>query len=111
MKKRSSSFYLALALLLLPALAMAAPPAPVLVEQAPACGQLASPAAAPDAGAPALQPALGLSPLDGALAMAGNCCDSLRRQCEANCRNKGGISEFNCFPDSCMASCICNVFP
>jgi hypothetical protein len=41
-----------------------------------------------------------------------NCCENLFRQCEqVICRDKGGVFEFNCNPDTCQASCICNVFP
>jgi hypothetical protein len=103
---KTRTLHLTLAILLVPVLALAAgPPEPAA---APACGQLAvqiTPAPAPEE-------ALALSPRDGVIAMAGpNCCHSLQQQCAANCRNKGGISEFNCFPESCTASCLCNVFP
>ena len=95
------------AVLLLPVLALASGPAQPAA--APSCAELASPLATP--APPAADGAVSLSPLDGALAMSPDCCQSLHQQCAAMCRNKGGISEFNCFPESCTASCFCNVFP
>ena len=86
----------------------AATPAPPIAEPA-ALAAPATPATSPADTAPA--PALPLSPHDGALAMTGDCCVSLHQQCVANCRHKQGVSEFTCFPDVCMASCACNVFP
>jgi len=95
------------AVLLLPVLVLASGPAQPAA--APPCAELASPLATP---APAADEAVSLSPLDGALAMSGpGCCQSLRQQCAAMCNNKGGIAEFNCFAESCTASCFCNVFP
>lgn len=36
------------------------------------------------------------------------CCQGAFRACQANCRPQG-IFEFNCDPDTCQSSCICNI--
>src|SRR5262245_35664890 len=98
-------------LLLLALLAPAAGAAPIPAAPAvAACGDLTTPAAPPPP--VTAEQALGLSPVAGALAVdSPNCCVNLMHQCQAQCRNKGGVAEFNCFPESCTASCFCVVFP
>lgn len=50
-----------------------------------------------------------LSPLDGAIEVQqGNCCVGLFQACQANCQPQG-VFEFNCNPDTCQSSCICNI--
>lgn len=101
-----SLFLLLLALLAPAAGAVPAPAAPA----GAACGDLATPAG-PLAPISAEQ-ALGLSPAQGALAVdSPSCCVNLMHQCQSQCRNKGGVAEFDCFPDSCTAACFCVVFP
>jgi len=100
--------FLLLLALLAPVAAGAVPAAAAPVGAT--CGDVATPAGPP---APiTAEQVLGLAAVEGALAVdSPNCCVNLLHQCQANCRNKGGVSEFNCFPESCTASCFCVVFP
>jgi hypothetical protein len=36
------------------------------------------------------------------------CCQGAFRSCQANCA-PAGVFEFNCDPDTCQSSCICNI--
>ena len=55
---------------------------------------------------------LGSLALSSAPVAASGCCDALLNRCEnVICKDKGGVNQFSCDPSTCMASCICNVFP
>lgn len=55
--------------------------------------------------------AVALSPVEEASAEQ-SCCQQLFTHCvQVICRDKGGVSEFNCNAETCQASCLCNVFP